>query len=188
MWKEFAPYVIPLIALAFILRRGVKAKPRKVRLGRIWLFPALMMLAVAATLGSGPKPPGLVILAFAGALALGGLVGFLRTHHMVFSVDDETRSVTQTATPLGTIIIAGLFILRFGLKLVFPELNGSAGFGSSGAASTHISAHMVYWTDGGLLFAAAMIWGRAVTTWTRARAALSAHQAENGLPRAANDV
>lgn len=188
MWHELAPYIFPLIALVFIIRRGLKASARKVRLGRLWVFPALILVAVIATLGSGPKPPVLILLAFAAALAVGGLVGFLRTHHMRFSVDSETQSVTQTATPLGTIIIAGLFVLRFGLKLVFPELNGSGGFAGAGGAGHHISTHVIYWTDGGLLFAAGMIWGRAVTTWVRAKAVLATHQVLNGQPPPANDM
>lgn len=188
MWQEFAPYAIPLLVLFFIIRRGIKASSRKVRLNRLWVFPAFITLAAIFTLASTPLPPDLVLLAFAGALGLGGLVGFLRTHHMAFSVDDETQSVMQTATPLGTIIIAMLFIIRFGLKLVFPELNGPSSFDGSGGADQHISTHMIYWTDGGLLFAAGMIWAAALTSWVRARAVLADHRAKNGLPQPSNDA
>jgi len=176
MWKQFAPYVVPLLVLALILRRA--GRERTVKLGRLWVYPAILTLAAIATLASANVPSLLGLLGFAAALALGGGVGFLRSYHMQLSVNQETGNVTSKATPLGTILIAALFALRIGLKLMFPEMN-AADYGPSApsAHAIHPNAAVLFWTDASLLFAVGMIWGRALTTYFRAKPLLDAHHA-----------
>ena len=172
MWKEIGPYVVPMIVLAIILRRSLNNKPRKVRLRSMWLMPALLSLGTASMLANSPMPGALVLAGFALALCVGLGLGWLRARHMAFSVDSETGVLTSTATPIGTMLVAGLFVLRFALKLAFPELSTGPGGHPAGAA--------LIWTDAGLLLSMGLVWGRAITTWLRARPLLSAHAASSG--------
>lgn len=167
--KEFAPYIVPLLVLALIVRRGLRAKPSKVRLRSMWFMPVVIALATASLLGSTPMPSMLALAGFVGAFAGGLGAGWLRARHMAFSVDPEKGTLTSTATPIGTMLVAVLFVVRFALKLMFPELNA--------APHGHPGATAVLWTDAGLLFSMGLVWGRVVTTWIRARPLLTAHHA-----------
>jgi hypothetical protein len=169
MWNEIAPYAVPALVLVIVLRRSLNAKPRKVRVGMLWFMPALITLATGMLLANSPMPNALALAGFAAALALGLSVGWLRARHMELAVDPDTGTVTSKATPIGTILVAALFVVRFGLKLAFPELNAQPGAHPAGAA--------LLWTDAGLLFSAGLVWGRAATTWLRARPLLDAHHA-----------
>lgn len=169
MWHEILPYVVPLVVLTFILRRGLRAKPRKVRLAMLWLMPVLIALGTAALLANSPMPDMLAFAGFMAALAVGLSLGWLRARHMELAVDEMSGTVTSKATPIGTMLVAALFVVRFALKLAFPELNTQPGAHPAGAA--------LLWTDAALLFSAGLVWGRAVTTWLRARPLLAAHHA-----------
>lgn len=169
MWNEIGPYVVPLIALAIISRRSFRNKPRKVRLRTLWFMPVLLALATASLLASSPAPALFAGAGFAAALVLGLSLGWLRARHMALSVDPATGVLTSLATPIGTMLIAGLIVVRFALKLAFPELSAQPGAQPAGAA--------LMWTDTGMLFSLGLVWGRAVTTWLRARPLLSAHAA-----------
>ena len=81
--------------------------------------------------------------------------------------------ITSKATPIGTILIVALFALRFGLKLVFPQMGG-AGYGPPHA---HPSGDVIAWTDAGLIFSTAMLVARVATTWFHTRPLIAAHQA-----------
>ncbi len=166
-------YLPALLAVGLILWRNRRPMPRRVRLGAMWIMPAILTLGAVAVLATTRLPPPLVFAAFAAAAAAGGAIGWLRARHMAFSVDRETGTVTSVATPVGTYLIIGLFVLRFGLKLIFPEMQGA---GAAGPGHP-VTQSALWWTDGGLLFAAGMIWGRAVTTWLRAKPLLDAHRA-----------
>lgn len=174
MEPHYLTYLAPLIAVALILWRGYRAKPSNVRLGRMWIMPVILTLLTLYVVSLAKAPPLLIDAAFLGAALLGGAVGWLRARHMALSVHPETGTLTSAATPLGTLLILALFALRYGLKLVFPEMNGASG------TPGHVTQSALWWTDGGLLFAAGMIWGRAITVWLRARPLLDAHRAGNG--------
>lgn len=172
MWKEVGPYVVPVVVLALIARRTLNNKPRKVRLRTMWLMPALLSVAALSLFANSPAPGVLVLCGFLLALAIGSVLGWLRARHMALSVETETGVLTSTATPVGMMLIGGLVIVRFALKLIFPEMSAQPGDHPAGAA--------LLWTDAGLLFSLGLVWGRAVTTWLRARPLLSAHAAGTG--------
>jgi len=170
MWKEIGPYAVPLAVLALILWRGIKAKPRKVSLRRIWIRPVVAIVAIGAVLTTAPLPGPLAIAGMGAGLMAGLGAGWLRARHMAFTVDSETGTLTSTATPIGTILVVVLFAARFLLKLAFPQM-------AHVNTGHHISANALLWTDIGLLFSAGMVWGRAITMWLRARPLLEAHRA-----------
>lgn len=168
MWHEIVPYVVPLVVLALILRRGLKSRPSKLRLGALWLMPVLIALATASLLAGSPPPTAIWIAGFIFALALGLPLGWLRARHMEIAVDPETGTLTSKATPIGTLLVVALFLVRFALKLAFPQLDTQPGAHPAGPA--------LLWTDAALLFSTGLVWGRAVTTWLRARPLLLDHR------------
>ncbi|HEX3672954.1 MAG TPA: hypothetical protein VHU87_01650 [Rhizomicrobium sp.] len=170
-WHHAGPYIVPVIVLALFARRLIKNEPRKVRLGGLFVLPLLLVVAVAATLANTPAPPLFWMVGYAIALVLGAGVGFLTTHHQEFTIDPATGTVMSRATPIGTILIVILFALRFGLKLVVPQMNAPTG--------GHPSADVLAWTDAGLIFSTGLMIARAATTWFHARPLIAAHRAAN---------
>lgn len=176
--KTIVPYVVPLLVIILVARRLITNPARKVRVGGLWIMPLIVLAATIATLVMMPKPPLFWIAGYALAAVLGGSVGFLTSHHQEFSLDYDTGTITSKATPLGTILIGALFALRFGLKMIFPQLGGGAGYGAySGGHPLHPSADVLAWTDAGLIFSTGILIARAATTYFRARPLLEAHKA-----------
>ena len=168
MWHDIGSYVLPLLVVGLIVRRGIRAKPRKVRMRSMWILPILIALATWTTLADAPPSGFLNAVLFSIALAAGLAVGWLRARHMAFFVDPQTGRVTSKATPIGTILVVALFVVRFGLKIAMPGLPAGAGH--------HAAAGALLWTDAGLLFSTGLVWGRAVTTRLRVRPLIDAHR------------
>ncbi len=184
--KTITPYIVPIIVVAIMARRLMRNPARKVKTGRIFLLPAVVVIATAATLWSAPMPsPWLMwILVDVLALLAGLATGFFTAHHQEFALDYETGTITSKTTPLGTILVAALFAARFGLKFIFPDINGSPYSAVSYApgspipsAPHHGAAAFMGWTDAGLIFSHALLFARAATTWLRAQPLIAEHKA-----------
>jgi Kef-type K+ transport system membrane component KefB len=169
MSQNLAPYIAPVIVLALLVWRGARAKPRPVRLKRMWISPLIVTLMTASTLALTAKPALSVMAAYAGAALAGAGIGYLFGRHREFSIDPATGELSSKATPLGTILVIGLFFVRFGLKLVFPQLAAQPG--------THPSADVLVWTDGALVFACALAVSQVVSIWLHTRPLVAAHGA-----------
>jgi len=158
-WKIFGPYVVPLLVAAILLRRAMRAqKPRAVRMQRLWIFPAILVVATFLSLKREP-PPGIgVMAAFLFACLAGGALGWFRVHTLEFMVDSESGAVSTRATRLGALLIVGLIALRYGADLAFKDLGLTAG------------ANVVHVTDAMLIFSTSMFVARSIHTWIRARA------------------
>ena len=183
--KELGPYILPLVVVAIMARRLMNNKPRKVKVNRIFYFPAFIIIATVATLWSAPMPtPWLLwipvdLLSVAG----GSVIGFLSAHHQEFSIDYDTGVITSKATPVGTIVVLALFAAKFGLRFILPDVNGSPFSAASYIPNSPIPsaphsgpASIMGWTDAGIILSAAMLFARAVTTWLRAQPLIAAHK------------
>lgn len=183
--KDFGPYILPLVVVVIMARRLMNNKPRKVKVNRIFLFPAFVIIATVATLWSAPMPtPWLLWIPIEiGAVVAGLVIGFLSAHHQEFSIDYDTGAITSKATPVGTILVLALFAVKFGLKFILPDVNGSP-FSASGYipdspiphAPHNGPASIMGWTDAGIILSAAMLFARAFTTWLRAQPLIAAHK------------
>jgi hypothetical protein len=156
-WKHFAPYLAPLLAVAFMARRVLRAQqPKAVKTGRLWILPAILLVLVGLTLANGRMPPPIALAAFAAVAAVGAAIGWYRVHTLEFSVDPESGAIMSKATPFGAFLLVGLIVVREALNYVLK------GEGVRGA-------QLVLWTDGALIFAAAMLVAQSAHTWVRAR-------------------
>jgi hypothetical protein len=172
-WQHALPYLTPILVVAIVLRRAIRNAPRNVSPSRMFIIPLIFGVGTVATIAYSPVPGLFWIVGYAVALALGAGVGFLTTHHQEFAVDPETGKLTARATPIGTILVLGLFAARYAVKFIAPHADPQ---------THHPSADVLAWTDAGLIFATAMIAARAVTTWVHTKPLLDAHKAANLPP------
>ena len=123
-WKQIGPYLLPLLVAAILARRMMRAqKPRTVRLGRLWLLPALLLFATWTTLAH-EELPGIVsgivsVLVFVVATALGGLIGWFRVHTLEFTRDAGTGKITSRGSQLDVLFVVGLIAVRYGRLRLF---------------------------------------------------------------------
>ena len=128
------PYLLPLLFLLLIVRRGMTA--RKVKIERMWVMPALLMVAGASMFASAHIPGALVIAELAAALAAGAVAGWYRGRLTHISIDPATHDLTSKTSPVGVVLIAVLFAARYGIRLAFPD----AGYGHPGSLESQAGA------------------------------------------------
>jgi membrane protein CcdC involved in cytochrome C biogenesis len=156
-WKHLAPYLAPVLVVALMARRVMRAQQAKpVRLWRLWIIPAILVVGTGAALANEPQPSLLVAGAFLVAAAAGGAFGWFRVHTLEFAVDPESGVVTSKATQLSALVLVGLLLVRYALKYFLNDE------GVKGAA-------LIHWTDGLLVFMAAMMVAQSAHTFVQAR-------------------
>ncbi len=174
-WKQIGPYVIPLLIVALIARRAMRAQTaRRIRPGRLWIQPLFIGIAMALVISSAPIPGPWGVLLFAVGAAAGMGVGYLRALHQEFSIDPETGNVMAKGTPIAVILFVGLFLVRYGLNYL---MNGG------GRAPAH-SAQLLLYTDTMMFFAFAMTAASAWEIWRRTRPLLAEHKSSKEPPPA----
>ena len=161
--KEFAPYIVPLIFAAIIIRRSMQA--RKVNTSRMWIRPILLLLLLAGALAGAPMPGVIAIAGFLGAAVAGVAVGAYMASHQHLSIDEKTGHVSSRTSVIGTFLVLGLFAIRFGAKIVFPDL----------AHPGHSA--MTQGANGLLIFTVAVLITQTVSVWRRTQPMLAAHAA-----------
>jgi hypothetical protein len=140
------PYILPLLVLALILRRNLRA--RTLKMERLWVYPAILIL-LTGTAMSSERLPGLVALTgFAVALAVGGLIGWYRGRLTHITIDPTTHEFTSRASIAGTILIGVVFALRYGVRMAMAS-------GQPLPWGMHLDVAGI--TDGLMLFLVAMM-------------------------------
>jgi hypothetical protein len=167
--KDFAPYIVPLIVAVIVLRRA--GQMRKVNTGRMWIRPVFLLLLLAGALAAEPFPGVIAIGGFVIAALAGVALGNYMATHQHLSVDPETGQLSSRTTTIGTLLVLGLFGIRFGAKLVFPEL----------ANPGHHASQMTAAANGLLIFTVAVLISQAVAIWRRTRPLLADHAARKAL-------
>jgi hypothetical protein len=120
------PYLLPVVFLLLIVRRSMAT--RKIKIERMWVMPALLIVAAASLFTTGGIPSPLVIGELAVALAGGAAAGWYRGRLTHITIDPETHDLTSRTSPVGVVLIAALFAVRYGIRLLFPATaNGAAG-------------------------------------------------------------
>lgn len=120
MTEDYAPYVTYLVAgiavvavLAFRLRS--LRKSRSLRLERLWIVPTLYGVFAAGLFWWRP-PHGMQWLWAAGALLLGGTIGWWRGKLMRIEVDPVSHALNQRQSPAALLVIVALIGMRFALR------------------------------------------------------------------------
>ena len=136
-------YLIPLIAVAMIVLRN--ARERRLKVERLWISPAVFLLLTATTFASQTPPgPGQLVIDVL-ALGLGALAGWWRGRLTRVTVDPATHDLTSKASPVGMLLILGVFAVRYALR----------SFGAQTAGMLHVSALAI--TDALMLLAVGIV-------------------------------
>lgn len=163
--KDLVPYLVALLVLALFARRVLKAqRPRAVKMGRLWILPTILVVMTGLTLANEPAPGWLAIGAFVLAAGAGGAFGWFRVHMLEFVVDPATNAISAKSTPLGAVLLTGLLLFRYALKYML-HMEGVSG------------VSLLRWTDGALVFTAALLAAQSTHTWICARKLLPPSQA-----------
>ena len=105
--------LVVVVVVALRMRRLSRATP--LRLERLWVVPALLLLATGATLASA-LPKGLDWLWIALGLAIGGGFGWLRGKTMHIEVDPVTHAISAKGSQAAMVFIVILVAVRVGLR------------------------------------------------------------------------
>jgi hypothetical protein len=149
-----------IVALGVILLRN--SRPRRLRIERLWIRPALFIALLGVTLAAGRPPLTAVNAAIlAVALALGCALGWQRGRFMRIEIDPASHELTARASPIGVVFILALLVGRLGLRGVLTRSGPVAG----------ISALIV--ADALIFLAVGMMVTQGVEMWVRARRLLA---------------
>jgi hypothetical protein len=114
-WTYYA-FVGGCIALAFFIRYKRFGKMQRLRLGTLWIIPAIFTLLGAMILWEYP-PSGLDWLWVAMGLAVGGGIGWWRAVQVEISVDPETGHLNQRSSMGALIVLGAIFLVRWLLRM-----------------------------------------------------------------------
>lgn len=109
-WISYA-ITAAVVAVVVALRLRGARRMRPLKLGTLWIVPA-MYLVVAAFIFVQFPPIGWVGLASAIALAIGAVVGWQRGKMMHITVDPETHALNQKASPAAMLFLVALIVVR----------------------------------------------------------------------------
>jgi hypothetical protein len=105
------------------LRLRSASKMQRLKLGSLWVVPALYLGVAAMMLAQFP-PTGWVWIACVIGLALGAALGWQRGRMMHISVDPETHALSQKASPAAMLFLVALIAIRAGGKILFGTGSG----------------------------------------------------------------
>ena len=115
-------YLIPIavFAVIFALRARRMSQERPLKLGQLWIVPAIYLLVVVASLIA--QPPTLLGWGMlAAGVAVGALLGWYRGKTVAIRVDPATGTLNQRTSPLGMLVL----LVLVGTK-VAAKAEGSA--------------------------------------------------------------
>ena len=118
-WITYA-ITIGIIVVVLALRMRGMSKMRPLKLGALWIVPALY-LAVAVFMFVQLPPTGWVAIASAVGVAIGAAVGWQRGKMMHIHVDPETHALNQKGSPAAMIFLVALILVRSGARAVLGQ-------------------------------------------------------------------
>ncbi len=167
---SLASYLVPLgiVAVVLVLRNS---RPRRLKIERLWLTPAIYLLLMGAALAEAPPPLTPVSIAIlVGAFVIGVAIGWQRARFIEIHIHPETHDLTSRASPIGLLFIFAILVVRFAARDLL----------AGNAALLHLP--IVAITDGFLLLAIAMLTTQRLEVWQRASRMLAEAKGASGPP------
>jgi len=149
---------LAIIVVIMALRMRGMSKMRPLKLGNLWIVPAIY-LAVTIWMFVLLPPVGWVAIASVGALLIGAAVGWQRGKMMHIHVDPETHALNQKASPAAMFFLVILIVVRTGARSLL-------------GAESHVSPAML--TDPLIAFALGMFTLTRLEMYLRAKRLLEA--------------
>jgi hypothetical protein len=114
--------IIPLIVIGLVILRNSRA--RRLRVEALWIMPTVLIALTVLMLVAQPLPHPRALIAAGAALAVGVAIGWWRGRLTNITVDPETHALTSKASPVGMLLILGVFALRYLLNSFRTETAG----------------------------------------------------------------
>lgn len=121
-WVSYA-ITIGIILVVMALRMRSMSKMRPLKLGSLWVVPAIY-LAVAVLMFVQLPPTGWVAIASGAGLLIGAAVGWQRGKMMHIHVDPETHALNQKASPAAMFFLIALIVVRAGARSLLGQTSG----------------------------------------------------------------
>jgi hypothetical protein len=114
-------YFLPF-GIAAVVMVARNSRPRKLRIERLWIRPAVLFVAFALVLITAPPPFSATAIALLLAgLAIGVALGWQRGRMTRIHIHLETHELSARASPLGLIFIFALLAFRYLFRMVLAE-------------------------------------------------------------------
>jgi hypothetical protein len=153
---SLASYLVPLgvVAVIIVLRNS---RPRKLKIERLWVTPAIYLILMASALAEAPPPLTPISIAIlVGAFAVGAAIGWQRARFTQIHIHPETHDLTSRSSPIGILFIFAILVVRYAARDVL----------AGNAKLLHLP--IVAITDGFLLLAIGMLTTQRLEVWQRA--------------------
>jgi membrane protein CcdC involved in cytochrome C biogenesis len=121
-WTSYA-ITIGIIVIIIALRMRRMGKMRPLKLGGLWVVPAIYFVVAALMLVQLP-PTGWVAIASVVGLLIGAAVGWQRGKMMEIHVDPQTHALNQKASPAAMFFLLALIIVRMGARSLLGQEAG----------------------------------------------------------------
>jgi hypothetical protein len=118
-------YMIPLVAIALVILRNARA--RRLRIETLWIMPVVILALVGLSFSQQGLPSPLMLGIDIAALAIGALLGWWRARFTHITVDPATHQLTSRASPVGMLVILGVFALRYAVRMYAAQSASSLG-------------------------------------------------------------
>ena len=128
---DFLTFLFPLVAIALVIFRISRARRRRVETLRI--MPLVIIALIGLSFSQQGVPSALGLSLDAAALVIGALIGWQRGRLTHITVDPATHQLTSRASPIGMLLILGVFAIRYGLRM----------YGSQEAAALHMPVNVI---------------------------------------------
>jgi hypothetical protein len=171
MSPQMLQYLIPLVIIVpvFLLRARRMGRQQRLRLGLLWIRPAILLFGCAAVLllpsQRGAAPIQLLPLDWA-VLALGALVGAIGGWYlgrtMAIEVHPENGTLMVRTSPVGLMVLLGLVVLRMAVR------------GEAGVFAADWAVRPAVIVDALIVFSAAMFTVRSLEMYLRAKKVMAA--------------
>jgi hypothetical protein len=157
--------VIPFVLIALIILRNSRA--RRLRIETLWIGPVMIIALIGLSLSQegAPSPLGLAVDVI--GLAVGAMIGWWRARFTHIEIDQQTRQLTSRASPLGMLVILGVFALRFALRMYAAEIAGP---------------YALLATDALLVMTVGLVCAQRLEIFTRASRLLAEHRSSSDSP------
>jgi Protein of unknown function (DUF1453) len=153
---SLASYLVPLgvVAVIIVLRNS---RPRKLKIERLWVTPAIYLILMASALAEAPPPLTPISIAIlVGAFAVGAAIGWQRARFTQIHIHPETHDLTSRSSPIGILFIFAILVVRYAARDLL----------AGNAKLLHLP--IVAITDGFLLLAIGMLTTQRLEVWQRA--------------------
>ncbi|HZZ31974.1 MAG TPA: hypothetical protein VFE10_08260 [Phenylobacterium sp.] len=127
-----AALVIPLVVMALVILRNSRA--RRLRIETLWIAPVMILALVGLSLSQQGMPSPLLLGIDIAALVIGAGLGWWRARFTHITVNPATHELTSRASPMGMLVILGLFAVRYGVRTYAAQNATSLGVSANAVA------------------------------------------------------